>query len=156
MSAVDAPVAQPLGDVDGGLLGIDEIALRPLQLRHVLPDLVVTTDLHHGAFVVLRVVDHPDLLRGRRQVEREGLGDHGLARPRGAHQEKVPPLAGRDAGQADALVLSDDAGQGIGGDGHVGRGLHLVQREAVLRVQDALGGYGEHLTGPSGRRRCTP
>lgn len=50
-------------------------------------------------------------------------------------------MLGRYAGKADALLLTDDAAQGVSRNQHVRCRLHRFQGEALLRVQEALGGY---------------
>src|SRR2546428_11202525 len=135
--AVDALVAEPLRHVDRRFFRIDQVAFGARKPILLLQDLVLLFHFDQRPFRILGIVDDSDLFRDGRQVEGEGLGDHRLARARGADEQEMPTLVRGDPRERDRLVLADDPLQRIVWNRDVHRGVEVVEGEPVLR--------GDHL-----------
>src|SRR6266849_1816026 len=131
--AVDALVAEPLRDVDGCLLRIDEVAFRAREPVLFLQDLVALLDFDERPLRILRIVYHSNLFRDRWEVEGEGLADHRLARSRWADKQEVPALIRGDPRERDRLVLADDPLQRIVRDRDLRGRLEVVEGESLIR-----------------------
>src|SRR2546427_7767918 len=134
-AAVDALVAEPFRDVDGRLLGIDEVAFRAREPVLFLQDLVALLHFDEGPFRILRIADDSNLFRHRREVKGEGLGDHRLARPRRADEQEVPPLVRGDSRERDRLVLANDPLHRIVRDRDLRSRLEVVEGEPLVRSE---------------------
>ena len=107
-AAPGATVAQALGHRGRDILRAEELPLEPAGALALGENLRAGHHLHAGSLRILRVVDDADLLFRPREMQGEGLGRHGLPDARRPHQEQMPALEGRDAGELDGPVLPDD------------------------------------------------
>src|SRR5438309_249455 len=131
--AVDALVPKPLRDVDRRFLRVDQVPLGAGKPVPFLQDFVPLFDFDERPFRILRIVDDADLLRHRRKMEGERLGDHRLARPGRANQEEVPSLVRSDSRERDRLVLADDPLQRIVRDRDLRGRVEVVEGEPLVR-----------------------
>src|SRR5207244_9084523 len=143
--AMDALVSETLRDVDRRLLRIDQISLGPGEAVLVRQDLVPLLHLDERALRVLGVVDDPDLFRDRRQMEGQGLGDHGLPRAGGSDEEEVTPLVRGDPGELHRLILADHAFQRVVRDRDLRGRLEVVEGESLVGREQLRSRDERHL-----------
>src|SRR5436853_782501 len=143
--AMDALVSETLRHVDRRLLRVDQVSLGASEAALVRQHLVSLLHLDEGALRVLGVVDDPDLFRDRRQMEGQGLGDHGLPRARGSDEEEVAPLVRGDSGELHRLILADHAFQRVVRDRDLRRRLEVVEGESLVRREQLRPRDERHL-----------
>src|SRR2546426_7475116 len=143
--AMNALVSEALGHVDRRLLGIDQVPLGAGEAALVRQDLVPLLHLDERTLWILRVVHDADFFRDGRQMQGEGLGDHGFPRARGSDEEEVAPLVRGDPGQFHGLILADDALQRIVRDRDFRGRLEVVEGESLVGREQLRSRDERHL-----------